>query len=46
MLADGITKALPEPKQTMIFRRYMGAATSGDYRYFSCITANDLERLF
>jgi sugar (pentulose or hexulose) kinase len=30
MLAYGLTKALPEPKNTMIFRRCMGAAPSGD----------------
>jgi hypothetical protein len=30
MLADGMTKALPEPKHTMIFKRCMGAAPSGD----------------
>jgi hypothetical protein len=28
--ADGLTKALPEPKHTMIFMRCMGAAPSGD----------------
>jgi hypothetical protein len=28
MLADGITKAMPEPKHTMIFKRSMGAAPS------------------
>jgi hypothetical protein len=31
MLEDGLTKALPEPKHTMTFKRYMGAAPSGDY---------------
>jgi hypothetical protein len=30
MLVDGITKALPKPKHTMILRRCMGAAPSGD----------------
>jgi hypothetical protein len=30
MLADGLTKALPEPKHTMIFMRCMGAAPSED----------------
>jgi hypothetical protein len=30
MLADRLTKALPEPKHKMIFKRYMGAAPSGD----------------
>jgi hypothetical protein len=30
MLANGLTKALPEPKHTMIFKRCMGAAPSGD----------------
>jgi hypothetical protein len=28
MLADGLTKALPEPKQTMIFKRCMGVKPS------------------
>jgi hypothetical protein len=28
MLANGLTKALPEPKHMMIFRRCMGAAPS------------------
>ena len=28
MLADGLTKALPEPKHTMIFKRCMGAKPS------------------
>jgi hypothetical protein len=28
MLADGLTKALPEPKHTMIFKRCMGAKSS------------------
>jgi hypothetical protein len=43
MLADGVTKALPEPKHTMIFRRCMRPAPSGDF--FACIIANDLEAL-
>jgi hypothetical protein len=43
MLVDGLTKALPEPKQTMIFMRCMGATPSGDF--FVCIIANDLEGL-
>jgi hypothetical protein len=43
MLEDGMTKALPEPKHKMIFKRCMGAAPSGDL--FACITANDLEGL-
>jgi phosphoribosylamine-glycine ligase len=30
MLAIGLTKALPEPKHMMIFRRCMGAAPSED----------------
>jgi hypothetical protein len=30
MLADGLTKALPEPKHSMIFKRCMGAAPSED----------------
>jgi hypothetical protein len=30
MLADGLTKALPEPKHTMIFMRCMRAVPSGD----------------
>jgi phosphoribosylamine-glycine ligase len=30
MLVDGVTKALPEPKHTMIIKRCMGAAPSGD----------------
>jgi hypothetical protein len=30
MLAYGLTKALPEPKHTMIFMRSMGATPSGD----------------
>jgi hypothetical protein len=30
MLADGLTKAIPEPKHTMIFQRRMGAAPNGD----------------
>jgi hypothetical protein len=30
MLADGMTKALPEPKHKMIFKRCMGAGPSGD----------------
>jgi hypothetical protein len=30
MLANGLTKALPEPKHKMIFKRCMGAALSGD----------------
>jgi hypothetical protein len=30
MLADGLTKALPEPKHKMILKRCMGAAPSGD----------------
>jgi hypothetical protein len=30
MLANGLTKALPEPKHPMIFGRCMGAAPSGD----------------
>jgi hypothetical protein len=30
MLADGLTKALPEPKHGMIFRRCIGAAPSED----------------
>jgi hypothetical protein len=30
MLGDGLTTALPEPKHTMIFKRCMGAAPSGD----------------
>jgi hypothetical protein len=30
MLANGQTKALPEPTHTMIFMRCMGAASSGD----------------
>jgi hypothetical protein len=30
MLADGMTKALPEPKHMMIFMRCMGAAPSED----------------
>jgi hypothetical protein len=40
MLANGLTKALPEPKHTMIFKRCMRAAPSGDY--FACIIVNDL----
>jgi hypothetical protein len=28
LLADGLTKALPEPKNTMIFKRCMGAKPS------------------
>jgi hypothetical protein len=30
MLADGLTKVLPKPKHTMIFKRCMGAGPSGD----------------
>jgi hypothetical protein len=30
MLANGLTKALPEPKHRMIFKRCMGAAPSKD----------------
>jgi hypothetical protein len=30
MLAGGLTKALPEPKDTMIFKRCMGAKSSGE----------------
>jgi hypothetical protein len=30
MLADGLTKALPEPQHRMIFGRCMGAAPSED----------------
>jgi hypothetical protein len=30
MLVDGLAKALSEPKHTMIFKRSMGAAPSGD----------------
>jgi hypothetical protein len=40
MFANGLTKALPEPKHTTIFKRCMGAAPSGDK--FAC---NDLEGL-
>jgi hypothetical protein len=29
MLADGVTKALPEPKHIMIFKRFMKAAQNG-----------------
>jgi hypothetical protein len=30
MLGDALTHALPEPKHTMIFKRCMGPAPSGD----------------
>jgi hypothetical protein len=43
MLANDLTKALPEPKHTMIFKRCMGVVPSG--QQFACIAANDLEGL-